>query len=65
LVPAGQRELFDGVHLPDRVGCGGPVVGAGGFAAGGSRGLLLPPEPALQRPHAGEVGDFRMELLEA
>jgi hypothetical protein len=56
---------MDGIHLPDRVGCGGPVVGASGLAAGGSRGLLLPPEPALQRPYAGEVGDFRLDLLEA
>lgn len=62
---AGQAELFDGVHLPDRVGFRGPVAGAGGFAAGGRRGLPVAPEAALQGPSAGEVGEFGMEVAQA
>jgi hypothetical protein len=61
---ARQPQLFDGVHLPDRVGLRGPVPVAGGFAARGSRGLLLTTEPALQRPDAGEIGEFGMELAQ-
>lgn len=64
-MPARQTELFDGVHLPDTVGFRGPVPGAGGFAAGRSRGSLVTTEATLQRPGAGDVGEFGMELAQA
>jgi hypothetical protein len=57
--------LFDGIHLADGVGFLGAVLGRRGFATGGSRGLLVASEAALQRPAAGQVGAFGIELAQA
>jgi len=61
LLPGGEGELFDGIHLPN--GVRRQSAGAGGerLTTGQRRRLALAAEPALESADAGEVGQFGME----
>ena len=63
-MPAGQPELFDGVHLDNGVGFLSPLERPSGFAAGRSRGLGVATEPALEGPSTGEIGELGMQVAE-
>lgn len=64
LLEAGQTQLFDGIHLPDRVRRGGDGDPGGRLAAGRCRRLLVAAEPALQRADAGQVRECGVEQAE-
>jgi hypothetical protein len=64
LLAAAQAELFDGVHLPDRMGLLRGWRCRGGPASGRGRRLLGPLHPALQRPRAGKPGKLGMKATQ-
>jgi len=65
LLPGGEAELFDGVHLPAGVGLLGAARGGRWFASWERGRLGVAAKAALQGACAGQVGEFGVEGAES
>jgi hypothetical protein len=65
LLPAGQGQLFDGIHLSNIMGLLGTIVGNDGFSSGRRRRLFQPAKPTLKSARAGQVAELGVQLSQA